>query len=82
MVDRNDVGDESSWSPTLSEAVDEQGIECGIVLMQPSQETQDDTNVDEPLFIDSNETLLNVEPVSKSLGVGDAIADVRVISGV
>jgi hypothetical protein len=52
------------------------------VLTQPSQETQDGTNADEPLFIGSNETLLNVEHVSKSLGVGDAIADVRVISGV
>jgi hypothetical protein len=43
MVVRNDVGDESSWSPTLPEAVDEQHIECGIVLTQPSQKTQADT---------------------------------------
>jgi hypothetical protein len=38
-IARNDVGDESSRSPTLPEAVDEQHIECGIVLTQPSQET-------------------------------------------
>jgi hypothetical protein len=31
MVGRNDVGDESSRSPTLTEVVDEQGVECGIV---------------------------------------------------
>jgi hypothetical protein len=48
MVGRNDVGDESSQLPTLSEAVDEQGIECGVVLMQLSYETQDDTDPDEP----------------------------------
>jgi hypothetical protein len=35
MVGQNDVGDESSRSPTLSEAVDEQDVECGIVLTQP-----------------------------------------------
>jgi hypothetical protein len=34
MVARNDVGDESSWSLTLPEAVDEQHIECGIILTQ------------------------------------------------
>jgi hypothetical protein len=43
MVARNDIGDESSWSLTLPEAVDEQHVEYGIVLMQPSQQTQDDT---------------------------------------
>jgi hypothetical protein len=48
MVARNDVGDESSRSLTLSEAVDEQDIDCGVVLTQPSQETQDDTDVDDP----------------------------------
>jgi hypothetical protein len=32
MVARNDVGDESSRSPTLPEAVDEQHVECGILL--------------------------------------------------
>jgi hypothetical protein len=31
-VARNDVGDESSRSPTLPEAVDEHHVECGIVL--------------------------------------------------
>jgi hypothetical protein len=39
MVARNNVGDENSRSPTLPEAVDEQHIECGIVLTQPLQET-------------------------------------------
>jgi hypothetical protein len=32
MVARNDVGDESSQSLTLPEAVDEQHVECGVVL--------------------------------------------------
>jgi hypothetical protein len=64
----------------LSEAVDEQGVDeqgvkCGIVLMQPPQETQDNTDVDEPTFVANNETLLNVEPVCGSVGVGDAVAD-------
>jgi hypothetical protein len=39
MIARNDVGDESSRSPTLLEAVDEQYVECGILLTQSSQET-------------------------------------------
>jgi hypothetical protein len=39
MVAQNDVGDENSRSLTLSEAVDEQHIECGIMLTQSSQET-------------------------------------------
>jgi hypothetical protein len=32
MVAWNDIGDESSQSPTLPKAVDEQHVECGIVL--------------------------------------------------
>jgi hypothetical protein len=36
MVTQNDVGDESSRSPTLPEAVDEQHVECGVMLTQPS----------------------------------------------
>jgi hypothetical protein len=36
MVTRNNVGDESSRSSTLLEAVDEQHVECYIVLTQPS----------------------------------------------
>jgi hypothetical protein len=36
IVARNNVGDESPWLPTLPEAVDEQHVECGVVLMQPS----------------------------------------------
>jgi hypothetical protein len=60
MVVRTDVGDESSRSSTLPETVDEKHNECGVVLTQPSQETQDDTDADEPSFIVSNETMLNV----------------------
>jgi hypothetical protein len=44
MVARNDVGDESSRSSTLPEAIDEQHIECGVVLTQPSQETLANTD--------------------------------------
>jgi hypothetical protein len=36
MVARNVVGDESSRLPTLPEAVDEQHVECGVVLTQLS----------------------------------------------
>jgi hypothetical protein len=36
MVGQNDVGDESSRSPTLPKVVDEQGIKCGVVLTQLS----------------------------------------------
>jgi hypothetical protein len=39
MVSQNDVDDESSRSPTLPKAVDEQHVKCGVVLTQPSQET-------------------------------------------
>jgi hypothetical protein len=82
MVARNDIGDKSSLSPTLPKEVDEQHVECGIVLTQPSQEAQDDTNVDEPPFIASNEKVLNVEHVSRSVSVGDAVADAEIISDV
>jgi hypothetical protein len=82
MVARNDVGDESSQSPTLPEAVDEQHVECGVMLTQPSQETRDNTNVEEPPFVTSNETELNVEHVCGSVGVGDVIIDTRFILGV
>jgi hypothetical protein len=66
----------------LPKAVDEQGIKCGIVLTEPSQETLDDTDADEPPFIDSNETMVNVEYVSESVGVGDTIVDAGMNSGV
>jgi hypothetical protein len=36
MVARNDVGDESSRTLTLPKVVDEQHVECGIVLTQPT----------------------------------------------
>jgi hypothetical protein len=80
MVARNDVADESSRSPTLSEAVDEQYVECGVVLTQPSQETQADTDPEEPPFVDSNETVLNEEPVWGNVDVGDVVADTGFIS--
>jgi hypothetical protein len=48
MVDRNDVGDESSPSPMLPKVFDEEGVECRDVLTQPSQEIQGDTDADEP----------------------------------
>jgi hypothetical protein len=63
MVARNNIGDESSRSPTLPEAVDEQHAECGVVLTQPSQETQDVNDVEEPPFVATNETMLNVKLV-------------------
>jgi hypothetical protein len=48
MVAQNNVGDESSRSLTLPEVVDEHHVKCGIVLTQPSQETQVDTDPEEP----------------------------------
>jgi hypothetical protein len=43
-VVQNNVGDKSSRSPTLPETVDEQHVECDILLMQPLQESQTDTH--------------------------------------
>jgi hypothetical protein len=74
-VARNDIGDESSRSSTLPEVVDEQDIECDIMLTHLSQKTQTDTDAEEATFIASNETVLNVEPVCGSVGVGDVVAD-------
>jgi hypothetical protein len=74
----NDIGDESSRSPTLPEAVDEQDIKCGVVFMQLLQETQADTDTEEPSFISSIEIVLNVELVCRS--VGDGVADTSLIS--
>jgi hypothetical protein len=48
MVIQNDIDDESPQSPTLPEVVDEQHVECGVVLTQLSQETQADTDTEEP----------------------------------
>jgi hypothetical protein len=78
MVAHNDICDESSRSPTLPEAVDEQHIECGVLLTQPSQETQDDT-AHEPPFIASNEI---VEHACGSVVVGNVLPDMGFISGV
>jgi hypothetical protein len=82
MVAQNDIGDESSRSVTLPEAVDEPHVECGIVLTQLSKETQANTDPKEPPFIGSNETVLNKESVCRSVGVGDAAADTGFISSV
>jgi predicted RNA-binding Zn-ribbon protein involved in translation (DUF1610 family) len=82
MVARNEVSDESSRSPTLPEVVYEQHVECGIVLTQPSQESHDDTDADELPFAGNNETMLNLEPVSRSVSVDDVVAVVGFISGV
>jgi hypothetical protein len=82
MVARNDVSDESSQSSTLLEAIDEQYVECGVMFTQPSQETQSDTDPEEPPFIGSNETVLNEKLVCGSMGIGDAAADTRFIWGV
>jgi hypothetical protein len=78
----NNVGDKSSQSPTLSKVVDEQNIEYGIVLTQPTQKTQDDTDAEEPPFVASNKTMLNVEHVCGSVGVSDIVVDMGFISGV
>jgi hypothetical protein len=59
----------------LLEAVDEQHVECGMLLTQPSQETHADTDAKEPPFVASNEMLLNVEPVCRSVSVGDVLPD-------
>jgi hypothetical protein len=42
------VGDESSRSLMLPKVVDEQVVKCGVVLTQPSQESQYDIDADEP----------------------------------
>jgi hypothetical protein len=82
MFARNDVGDESSQSSTLPKVVDKQHVECGIMLTQPSHETQADTDPKEHPFVSSNETVLNVELVRGSVGVGDVVADTGLILGV
>jgi hypothetical protein len=64
---------------TLPEAVDEQHVECDIVLTQLSQETQD---AEEPSFVASNETILNMKPVCGSVSVGDGVAETEFISSV
>jgi hypothetical protein len=48
MVTRNDVCDESSRSPTLLEAVDMPHVKCGVMLTQSLEETQGDTDPEEP----------------------------------
>jgi hypothetical protein len=81
MVAQNDVGDKSSRSLTLHEAVDEHHVECGVMLTQLSYETQADTDPDELPFVDSNKTVLNEESVCGCVGVGDAATDTGFISG-
>jgi hypothetical protein len=64
----------------LPETVDEQHVECGIVLTQPSQETQVNTDTEEPPFVGSNKTILNVKPVCENVDVDDGVADMGLIS--
>jgi hypothetical protein len=64
-------------SPTLPDVVNGQHVECGVVLTQSSQETQDATDIDESPFIASNEIVLNVEPIYGSVHVGDDVAGVH-----
>jgi hypothetical protein len=52
------------------------------VLTQPSQETQANTDEEEPWFIAGNETVLNVKHVWGSVGIGDVVADTGFNSGV
>jgi hypothetical protein len=66
-------------SPTLPDVVNGQHVECGVVLTQSSQETQDDTDIDESPFIASNEIVLNVEPIYGSVRVVDDVADTEFI---
>jgi hypothetical protein len=49
---------------------------------QLSQETQDDTDAEEPPFVTSNKIVLNVELVCRSVGTGDVFVDTGFISGV
>jgi hypothetical protein len=81
-VAQNDVADECSRSLTFPKAVDEQHVECGIMLTQPSQETHADSNAEEPTFVASNETVYAVEPVCGSVGIGDGVVDTVFILGV
>jgi hypothetical protein len=53
----------------LPEAVDEQDVECGIMLTQSSQETQADTDAEEPSFVASSEIVYAVEPICGSVSV-------------
>jgi hypothetical protein len=52
------------------------------MLTHSSQENQANTDAEEPSFIVSNKTMLNMEPVYRSVGVGDADADTGFILGV
>jgi hypothetical protein len=52
------------------------------MLTQPSQETQANTDAEEPPFVTSNETVSNMDPVCGSVGVGDVVVDTGFISGV
>jgi hypothetical protein len=61
-VDWNIICDESSRSLMMPEAVDEQLIECAVVLTQPWQVLDDEGIADEPPFDGSNEVVHNVEP--------------------
>jgi hypothetical protein len=85
------VCDEREWTSYVGVVIKSeiQGMELvgrkvawNVMLTQSSQETQSDTDVAEALFVGSNETMLNVEPICGSVGIGDAVADTGFISGV
>jgi hypothetical protein len=61
-VERNNVCDECSRSPTLSEAVDEHAIECPVPLTQPSQASIGEGVAGDPPCVGSNEEVTNMEP--------------------
>jgi hypothetical protein len=52
------------------------------VLTRLSQQTQNDIDVEETPFVASNETVLIVELVCRSVGVGATAADMGFILGV
>jgi hypothetical protein len=61
------ICDESSRSPMMPKAVDEQPVECAVVLTQPWQLLDDESIVDEPTFDGNNEVVHDVEPSSGSV---------------
>jgi hypothetical protein len=80
MVAYNNVGDENSRSLILPAAIDEQHVECGVVLTPSLQETQD---AEELPFVANNKTVLNMKHVCESVGIDDAgVTDTWFISGV
>jgi hypothetical protein len=61
------ICDESSRSPTMAEADDEQPVKCALVLTQSWQVLDDDGIADESAFDGSNEVVYDMEPPSGSV---------------